>query len=106
LLVDRCSPFAPSVIFLRLGLGQECPDRRGFGGRAQIEQCTRNRNRARDGNECGQRRIEIPEVRAPSSSDGSVEAHDVLRIAGGGLSETVCNIFDRAIDDIRNEPRW
>jgi uncharacterized protein len=31
-------------------------------------------------------------------TDGSVEAHDVLRIAGEGSTRT--------IDDVRNEPRW
>ena len=39
-------------------------------------------------------------------TDGTIEAHDVLRIAGDGSSETRCNIFDHAIDDIRSEPRW
>jgi uncharacterized protein len=39
-------------------------------------------------------------------TDGSVEAHDVLRIAGDGFTNTRFNIFDHAIDDVRNEPRW
>jgi uncharacterized protein len=39
-------------------------------------------------------------------TDGTVEAHDVLRIAGDGLNQTEFNIFTHAIDDIRNEPRW
>jgi uncharacterized protein len=39
-------------------------------------------------------------------TDGSVEAHDVLRIAGDGVTQTTFNIFEHAIDDIRNEPLW
>ena len=39
-------------------------------------------------------------------TDGSVEAHDVLRIAGNGVTQTTFNIFDHTIDDVRNEPRW
>jgi uncharacterized protein len=39
-------------------------------------------------------------------TDGSVEAHDVLRIAGDGFTNTKFNIFEHAIDDVRNEPRW
>ena len=39
-------------------------------------------------------------------TDGSVEPHDVLRIAGDGLTRTKFNIFDHALDDVRNEPRW
>lgn len=39
-------------------------------------------------------------------TDGSVEAHDVLRIAGRGATQTTFNIFDHAIDEVRNEPRW
>jgi uncharacterized protein len=39
-------------------------------------------------------------------TDGSVEAHDVLRIAGNGVTQTTFNIFEHAIDDVRNEPRW
>jgi len=39
-------------------------------------------------------------------TDGSVEAHDVLRIAGDGFTQTTFNIFDHAIDDVRMEPRW
>jgi uncharacterized protein len=35
-----------------------------------------------------------------------VEAHDVLRIAGDGFTNTRFNIFDHAIDDVRTEPRW
>jgi uncharacterized protein len=39
-------------------------------------------------------------------TDGSVEAHDVLRIAGTGVTQTAFNIFEHAIDDVRNEPLW
>jgi uncharacterized protein len=39
-------------------------------------------------------------------TDGTVEAHDVLRIAGEGTSETTFNIFDHALDEVRKEPRW
>jgi len=39
-------------------------------------------------------------------TDGSVEAHDVLRIAGDGFTQTKFNLFEHAIDDVRNEPRW
>jgi uncharacterized protein len=39
-------------------------------------------------------------------TDGSVEPHDVLRIAGDGLTRTSFNIFDHPLDEIRNEPRW
>jgi uncharacterized protein len=39
-------------------------------------------------------------------TDGTVEAHDVLRIAGDGFTQTSFNIFDHAIDDVRNEARW
>ncbi|HEY7298985.1 MAG TPA: radical SAM protein [Xanthobacteraceae bacterium] len=39
-------------------------------------------------------------------TDGTVEAHDVLRIAGDGVNQTSFNIFTHAIDEIRNEPRW
>jgi uncharacterized protein len=39
-------------------------------------------------------------------TDGSVEAHDVLRIAGDGVTQTTFNIFDHAIDEVRHEPRW
>jgi uncharacterized protein len=39
-------------------------------------------------------------------TDGTVEAHDVLRIAGDGFTNTSFNIFDHAIDEVRNEPRW
>jgi len=39
-------------------------------------------------------------------TDGSVEAHDVLRIAGDGVTQTAFNIFEHAIDDVRNEPLW
>jgi uncharacterized protein len=39
-------------------------------------------------------------------TDGSVEAHDVLRIAGDGFTQTTFNIFDHALDEVRNEPRW
>ncbi|MBV9981298.1 radical SAM protein [Bradyrhizobium sp.] len=39
-------------------------------------------------------------------TDGTIEAHDVLRIAGDGFTKTTFNIFDHLIDDVRNEPRW
>jgi uncharacterized protein len=39
-------------------------------------------------------------------TDGSVEAHDVLRIAGDGFTRTMFNIFEHAIDDVRYEPCW
>jgi uncharacterized protein len=39
-------------------------------------------------------------------TDGSVEAHDVLRIAGDGFTQTAFNIFEHALDEVRNEPRW
>ena len=39
-------------------------------------------------------------------TDGSVEAHDVLRIAGDGFTHTTFNIFEHALDEVRNEPRW
>lgn len=39
-------------------------------------------------------------------TDGSVEAHDVLRIAGDGFTQTKFNLFEHAIDDVRKEPRW
>ena len=39
-------------------------------------------------------------------TDGSVEAHDVLRIAGDGFTRTTFNIFDHALDEVRSEPRW
>jgi uncharacterized protein len=39
-------------------------------------------------------------------TDGTVEAHDVLRIAGDGSTQTTFNIFEHAIDDVRNERLW
>lgn len=39
-------------------------------------------------------------------TDGSVEAYDVLRIAGDGVTQTSFNIFNHAIDDVRSEPQW
>lgn len=39
-------------------------------------------------------------------TDGTVEAHDVLRIAGDGVTKTSFNIFDSTIDDVRLDPRW
>jgi uncharacterized protein len=39
-------------------------------------------------------------------TDGSVEAHDVLRIAGNAFNQTKFNIFEHPIDAVRNEPRW
>jgi uncharacterized protein len=37
-------------------------------------------------------------------TDGTMEAHDVLRIAGDGFTQTTFNIFEHAIDE-RNEAR-
>jgi uncharacterized protein len=39
-------------------------------------------------------------------TDGTVEAHDVLRIVGDGFTQTTFNIFEHAIDDVRNEAGW
>jgi len=39
-------------------------------------------------------------------TDGTVEPHDVLRIAGNGVTQTKFNLFDNALDDVRQEPRW
>jgi uncharacterized protein len=39
-------------------------------------------------------------------TDGTIEAHDVLRIAGNGVTRTTFNIFEHTIDEVRNEPRW
>jgi uncharacterized protein len=39
-------------------------------------------------------------------TDGSVEPHDVLRIAGNGSTRTTFNVFDHALDEVRSEPRW
>jgi uncharacterized protein len=39
-------------------------------------------------------------------TDGTIEPHDVLRIAGDGVTRTTFNLFDHAIDEVRNEPRW
>jgi uncharacterized protein len=39
-------------------------------------------------------------------TDGAVEAHDVLRIAGNGFTHTTFNIFEHAIDEVRNEACW
>ncbi len=39
-------------------------------------------------------------------TDGTVEPHDVLRIAGNGVTQTKFNMFDHALDDVRQEPRW
>jgi uncharacterized protein len=39
-------------------------------------------------------------------TDGTVEAHDVLRIAGDGVTRTKFNLFEHALDDVRGEPRW
>jgi uncharacterized protein len=50
----------------------------------------------------GHRAVELCTV----MTDGTVEAHDVLRIAGDGSTRTAFNIFDHAIDDVRGEPRW
>jgi uncharacterized protein len=36
-------------------------------------------------------------------TDGSVEAHDVLRIAGDGSTHTTFNIFEHAIDEVRKQ---
>jgi uncharacterized protein len=50
----------------------------------------------------GYRPIELCTV----MTDGTVEAHDVLRIAGEGVTRTTFNIFEHAIDEVRNELRW
>src|SRR5262249_47751838 len=50
----------------------------------------------------GHRAVELCTI----MTDGTIEAHDVLRIAGNGSSATAFNIFDHAIDDIRGEPHW
>jgi uncharacterized protein len=39
-------------------------------------------------------------------TDGTVEAHDALRIAGDGVTRTKFNLFEHALDDVRGEPRW
>ncbi len=39
-------------------------------------------------------------------TDGTIEPHDVLRIAGHGVNQTACNIFEHPIDAVRNEPPW
>jgi uncharacterized protein len=39
-------------------------------------------------------------------TDGSVEPHDVLRIAGDGFTRTTFNVFDHPLDEVRNEPHW
>jgi uncharacterized protein len=39
-------------------------------------------------------------------TDGSMEPLDVLRIVGDGSTQTTFNIFDNAIEDIKEEPRW
>jgi uncharacterized protein len=39
-------------------------------------------------------------------TDGNVEVHDVLRIAGDGSTATGFNLFDNALEDIKAEPRW
>lgn len=50
----------------------------------------------------GHRPVELCTV----MTDGTVEAHDVLRIAGDGVTQTKFNLFDHALDEVRNEPRW
>ena len=39
-------------------------------------------------------------------TDGSMEPLDVLRIAGEDSTRTTFNLFDNAIEEIKNEPRW
>jgi uncharacterized protein len=39
-------------------------------------------------------------------TDGSVEVHDVLRIAGNGSTTTSFNIFDNGFEDIKADPQW
>jgi uncharacterized protein len=39
-------------------------------------------------------------------TDGTIEAHDVLRIAGDGFTKTSFNIFEHTLDEVRSEPRW
>ena len=50
----------------------------------------------------GHRPIELCTV----MTDGSIEAHDVLRIAGDGATRTSFNVFEHPIDAIRREPHW
>ena len=50
----------------------------------------------------GHRAVELCTI----MTDGSVEAHDVLRIAGDGFTHTKFNIFEHPIDEVRTEPRW
>lgn len=39
-------------------------------------------------------------------TDGSLEPLDVLRIEGDSSTSTACNIFDNALQDVVEEPRW
>jgi uncharacterized protein len=39
-------------------------------------------------------------------TDGGMEPLDVLRIAGDGSTRTSFNIFENAIEEIKDEPRW
>jgi uncharacterized protein len=39
-------------------------------------------------------------------TDGSMEPLDVLRIAGDSSTQTTFNIFDNALEEIKDEPRW
>lgn len=39
-------------------------------------------------------------------TDGTIEAHDVLRIAGRGVTLTTFNVFDNAIEEVKGDARW
>ena len=47
-----------------------------------------------------------PEEICTILTDGSIEPLDVLRIAGASSTKTTYNVFDNAIQDIAEEPRW
>jgi uncharacterized protein len=47
-----------------------------------------------------------PEEITTILTDGSMEPLDVLRIAGDSSTRTTYNVFDNAIQDIADEPRW
>jgi uncharacterized protein len=61
--------------------------------------------------------LSISEIRIiPTSPQGAAEGREpgvhnplgdyILRIAGKGVTQTDFNIFEHAIDDVRNEPGW
>jgi uncharacterized protein len=47
-----------------------------------------------------------PEEICTILTDGSIEPLDVLRIAGDSSTQTNCNVFDNALQDVVNDPRW